>query len=288
MRRIHHPGPVVEPNVQFLPTRSQTVHVKIDAGQSLLASFAGLLAHYGCQSAVARLGQAEIFPAVYVMPALSVSPEHAVYYSDRHFPVGPIQIDGGAVTVGMRDGQPWIHCHASWQESDGTHHCGHLLPEESILACPMSVELTLLLDAGFEVCVDEHTHFSLFKPRPMAGVERDTNQADFQRGWCMRVAPNVDLCQALESFCSELADTPLKVLGGVGSTVGAVFDDGRVVEPFVTELLVESGQVLKRDGQWLAELDVGLVDYMGGVHKGRLARGENPVLVTCELVLVSC
>jgi hypothetical protein len=34
-----------------------------------------------------------------------------------------------------------------------------------------------------------------------------------------------------------------------------------------------------------AELDVALVDYTGGLAEGRLLRGDNPVLMTMELVL---
>ena len=34
-----------------------------------------------------------------------------------------------------------------------------------------------------------------------------------------------------------------------------------------------------------AMLDVALVDYTGGLAEGRLVRGDNPVLMTMELVL---
>ena len=34
-----------------------------------------------------------------------------------------------------------------------------------------------------------------------------------------------------------------------------------------------------------AELDIALVDYLGGLAEGRLLRGDNPVLMTMELVL---
>ena len=91
---------------------------------------------------------------------------------------------------------------------------------------------------------------------------------------------------ALETFCRERGITHAKIQGGVGSTVGAVFDDGRVVEPFVTELLIRKGEVFTNAvGQTQAQLDVSMVDYKGGVSEGRLARGQNPVLVTFELAL---
>ena len=39
------------------------------------------------------------------------------------------------------------------------------------------------------------------------------------------------------------------------------------------------------DGALEAALDVALVDYIGGIAEGRLMRGDNPVLMTMELVL---
>ena len=39
------------------------------------------------------------------------------------------------------------------------------------------------------------------------------------------------------------------------------------------------------DGTLQAELDIALVDYLGGIAEGRLMRGDNPVLMTMELVL---
>jgi hypothetical protein len=39
------------------------------------------------------------------------------------------------------------------------------------------------------------------------------------------------------------------------------------------------------NGALEAELDVALVDYLGGIAEGRLMRGDNPVLMTMELVV---
>ena len=38
-------------------------------------------------------------------------------------------------------------------------------------------------------------------------------------------------------------------------------------------------------GAPVADLDIGLVDYTGGLAEGRLRRGENPVLMTVELAI---
>jgi len=65
-----------------------------------------------------------------------------------------------------------------------------------------------------------------------------------------------------------------------------VFEDGRTVEPFVTELLVRDGAIRpNKNGELAARIDIAMIDYKGGLSEGVLARGKNPVLVTFELVV---
>ena len=70
------------------------------------------------------------------------------------------------------------------------------------------------------------------------------------------------------------------------STIGARFIDGKIVEPFATEIAITSGIIAPGAGGALeSTLEVALVDYTGGIAEGRLIRGDNPVLMTMELVL---
>ncbi len=106
------------------------------------------------------------------------------------------------------------------------------------------------------------------------------------RAFALRLRPNQDFAGALETFCRERGIVSAKLHGGVGSTIGARFADGRIVEPFATELAICSGTIAAGAGGALqAELDVALVDYIGGLAEGVLVRGDNPVLMTMELVL---
>jgi predicted DNA-binding protein with PD1-like motif len=104
--------------------------------------------------------------------------------------------------------------------------------------------------------------------------------------FALRLRPNQDFAGALEGFCRERGIERAKLHGGVGSIIGARFEDGTAVEPFATELLVRSGSVAPNaSGDLEAVLDVALVDYTGGLAEGRLMRGDNPVLMTMELAL---
>ena len=106
------------------------------------------------------------------------------------------------------------------------------------------------------------------------------------RFFALRLRPNQDICGTLEAFCRERRIGRAEIRGGVASIIGAVFEDGRIVEPFATEMFIRSGRIAAaRDGVPEASLDVALVDYTGVLSEGRLRRGANPVLMTVEVAL---
>jgi hypothetical protein len=100
-----------------------------------------------------------------------------------------------------------------------------------------------------------------------------------------RIRPNEDLVGAIESVCVTHGFESATIRGSVGSTVGVRFDDGHVVEDIATEIMVLQGRVSPTASGPCAELDIALIDPRGEVHKGRLTRGANPVLICFELVL---
>lgn len=278
MRSIRHPGPPAPGRIDAVPVALQERALRLPAGRTLLDALVAALPT-GTASAVLTLGQATLAPFAYVMPALSKTPEHAVYFSDRFDAPGPVRLLGASVTYGRQDGQPWLHCHARWQDADGTPHCGHVLPRDAVLATDLPATAWLIDGAAFTVVPDAETRFSLFRPQAKAGAAGGN-------ALTVRLAPNEDVCTALEAVCRRHGIARATVRGGVGSTVGAAFADGRVVEPFVTEVLIRSGRIRPgADGAPVADIDVSLVDHTGGLADGRLARGANPVLVTFELVL---
>jgi predicted DNA-binding protein with PD1-like motif len=186
------------------------------------------------------------------------------------------------MTLGRRDGAPFFHCHGLWTEADGRAGGGHILPEETFVAEPFSVEAFGIDGALFMAEPDPETNFKLFGPLPSASTRTATTSIAF----ALRLRPNQDFAGALEAFCRERGISRAKIHGGVGSTLGARFTEGRTVEPFATELAISAGAIAAgAAGALEATLDVALVDYTGGIAVGRLVRGDNPVLMTMELVL---
>ena len=285
LRRIEHPGPVAAQRQTVVAAQLRRQDWLLPAGDTLRTTLATALAGSGAASAVLTLGSGGLFPFSHVMPALSSSPEHAVYFSSRFVADKPVQLQTATVTLGWRDTTPWLHCHATWADAAGLQRTGHLLPDDVVLATPLQATAWLLDGAAFVVQADAETRFTLFQPVPVpVPVSATANTG--RPALLVRLAPNEDVCSALETICTQYGIHHAQVRGGVGSTVGAVFDDGRQMQPFVTETLVRQGCIRPGpDGKPLAQIEVSMVDHTGGQASGRLARGHNAVLVTFELVL---
>jgi predicted DNA-binding protein with PD1-like motif len=281
MRHILQPGRPSPERIQWAEARGRAFSCKLEAGLPLLEAARRGFAGCGFAGGVLNIRGGALGPLAYVMPALSKTTEHAAFYSDTFRPVGITRLRMAAMTLGQRDGAPFFHCHGLWLEPDGRAGGGHILPEETVVAEPFEMDAFGLDGAVFAAEPDAETNFKLFGPIPSAAAANATSRA-----YALRLRPNQDFAHALESFCRERGIAHARLHGGVGSIIGARFTDGRVVEPFATEMAVRSGMVAQgADGTLHATLDVALVDYQGGIATGRLVRGDNPVLMTMELVL---
>jgi predicted DNA-binding protein with PD1-like motif len=282
MRSIKQPGRPAPERIQWAEARGRAFSFTLQAGVPLLEAARRGFAAEGFAGGVLNLKGGTLGPFAYVMPALSTTGENAAFYSETFRPEGITRLRMGAMTLGSRDGAPFFHCHALWTEADGRAGGGHILPEETVVAEPFEVDAFGLDGAVFTAEPDAETNFKLFGPVPSAASRAQATS----RAYALRLRPNQDFAGALEAFCRERGISSAKLHGGVGSIIGARFADGRSVEPFATEMAVRAGViVLGAEGRLEATLDIALVDYTGGLAMGRLTRGDNPVLMTMELVL---
>jgi predicted DNA-binding protein with PD1-like motif len=283
MRSIAQPGRPAPERIQWAEARGRAFSMTLQAGLPLLEAARHGFAAEGFAGGVLNIEGGALGPFAYVMPALSATGENAAFYSETFRPEGVTRLRTGAMTFGERDRAPFFHCHALWTEADGRAGGGHILPEETIVAAPFVVEAFGIDGARFRAEPDPETNFKLFGPVPSAATAKARATS---RAYALRLRPNQDFAGALEAFCRERGIASAKLHGGVGSIIGARFADGRMVEPFATEMAVRAGAIVSdADGALQATLEVALVDYTGGLAIGRLVRGDNPVLMTMELVL---
>jgi predicted DNA-binding protein with PD1-like motif len=282
MRHVVQPGPPAAERVCWVEARGRAFSFTLEAGIPLLEAARRGFAEAGFTSGVLNFAGGALAPFAYVMPALPKTGEHAAFYSDTFHAVGVSRLKIASMTLGIRDGAPFFHCHALWTEGDGRFTGGHILPEATVVAESVTVQAFGIDGAAFQAVQDSETNFKLFEPV----VARAPATAGASRAFVLRLRPNQDFATSLEAFCSARGITSARLRGGVGSIIGARFSNGSVVEPFATEMAVSSGEVRPAaDGSLAADLQVTLVDHHGGTAEGLLTRGDNPVLMTMELVL---
>ncbi|MFO1147394.1 MAG: DUF296 domain-containing protein [Alsobacter sp.] len=280
--RIRQPGPPAAERIVAVEGRGRGLRLRLAAGSLLLTAVAEALAAAGFPGGAVVLDGLALGPFAYVMPALSQTPDHAAYYSETFRPAGVTRIERGAMTVGLRDGAPFFHAHALWREADGRRSGGHILPLETRLAESAEIEAYGFAGGVFTAVPDAETGFTLFEP---AAGARPGPEVDTEVAWALRLRPNQDLAGALEAFCVARGLGAARLHGGVGSTIGAQFEDGTLVERFATEVFLAGARLEAASRGPLALLDAGLVDFGGDLAEGRLVRGQNPVLMTFEVIV---
>src|SRR6476469_6131357 len=111
MRSISQPGPPSRERIQWVEARGRAFTFTLEAGVPLLEAARRGFAAEGFSSGVLTFTRGTLGPFAYVMPALSKTGENAAFYSDTFRPESVTQTRLGAMTLGMRDGGPFFHCH---------------------------------------------------------------------------------------------------------------------------------------------------------------------------------
>ncbi|MGF7212335.1 putative DNA-binding protein with PD1-like motif [Skermanella aerolata] len=278
-RRVLQPGPAPSERVQWVAGNARLLEFTLEPRLNFIEAIRRPLAEAGGESAVLTLVGGAFGPFTYVVPAPAPTPEHAAYYSEFHRPAGISRLEDAAVTFGRRDGIAFLHCHGVWTGADGIRRGGHVIPDQTVIAEPVRARAWVLDGMAFEAQPDPETNFTLFGP--VSGASASSG-----RFFAARFRPNQDICGALEDFCRSRGIVSAALRGGVASTIGAVFENGSVVDSFATEMFIRSGSISSgTDGALEAALDVALVDHRGNLAEGLLTRGANPILMTLEVVI---
>jgi predicted DNA-binding protein with PD1-like motif len=280
-RTIRQPGPPNAERIAAIPVATTPIDTVLPAGTRFLDALATLLGG-PIDSACLTLRAGAFGPFAYVIPSLPPDATHAAYYSDTRRPPGRSVIETGAITLGTRDGKPFFHCHALWTEANGTRACGHVLPDDTMIAVPIHITGVGITGARFEVHPDPETGFSLFTPRATT-----TPRPGVGQGIALRLAPNQELSHTLEQIGRTAGFRRATVHGGVASIIEARFTDAPDITGYATELAVIGASVrCMPDAGPPTAIDVAIVDYTNDIRTGRLVNDDNPVLMTFEGVLV--
>lgn len=279
-RAIVHPGPIAPERFRAIGCHAHPLTLTARSGMDVNDTIAAAFAAQGFEGGYVRLKNVPMKRLNYVMPAAAPDDTHAAWYSDTFsMPDGTI-LDAG-LHMGRRDGEPFLHCHGSWKSADGRVSMGHLLPFQSEFAQDTPLQALALDGAILDVQKDDETNFPLFTPVARPRMRTDAGL----RALLCTVRPNTDLCMALETAAARFG-LGEAIINGIGSLIGADYEDGTTLTAYASEILVRDGRIApSASGSPQAILDIAMVDLTSNISGGRLMRGKNPVCVTFELLL---
>lgn len=280
LRRILHPGVLAADRHRIAMGRGRRRRLSLKKGFSVNEAVTSALAEAGFESGYVWLCDVVLAPMRYVIPAASPDDRHAAWYSETHAPEGIVRVEQAGVIAGRRDGERFIHCHGLWTLASGARRMGHLLPHDSILDRDAAVDALGVAGAGFEAEEDIETGFKLFVPR----TEDASADVEGARTIVCTIKPNEEIHLVIETICREHGIANAKV-HGIGSLVGADFENGAHVASYATEVMVKRGTVRQTAEGLRSRLDIGLVGMDAAIAEGVLVRGQNTVCVTFELLI---
>ena len=272
MRTIKHPGPIAAERQQVVACEGRPIAVTLAAGIPMETAVAEALKDQEVDSAWLTLSGAPFESLNYVIPDHAPDDQHVAWYSKTH------SLENGLITrlgmiVGQHKGQSFLHGHGLWGDATVEDAFGHILAPNSVLSEPVVAKGIGLIGAQFDRQPDPETNFDLFSVKDLDA--RDQGYA------ALRLAPNQDVTIALETAVHNLGWGSAEVVG-LGSLIGAVFEDGSVLDSHATEFLITDARV----GPDAPTPEIVIVGIDGSkIMSGRLTRGENAILVTAELVL---
>jgi predicted DNA-binding protein with PD1-like motif len=299
-RPVTHPGPVAEDRITAVRGRTRP-HLITDlpTATSDHRHGAGLLTDAviaaveaaGADSGIVEFSTLRLPHISYCFPAAGDA-VHPMLYSETHTSTGTVL--EGTATVGWRrrpveaGGEPtgdlerWVHFHASWVDDAGALRGGHLWPETATAGALERATVWPLHGITLINDFDEETELPVFTPvRAEAVAAAPTSPGDRDAVFA-RVRPNAEIHEIVRGLTAAHSLAGGAVHGGTGSLVGAVFDDGRVVDGPATEVISLAGRL---DDSAVGPLTCTLITARGTVESGRLAAAGNIVGATYDLLL---
>lgn len=287
MQPLVHPGPTTEPRIIAQNVATRRAMCVLTDDRPLIDQLHETLAALGTDSGFAEIHGGDYAPLSYCVPDVATAEKALSFSETREHDAAHLMY--GSVTLGVRDGAPYMHSHCFWQTTDGTFEGGHVWLETEPGHNAPFVVVTGIYGAQWQSTTDPETHMPVFTPVKRRSTMYEAQTAA-EGAVIARVLPNIDITDAVLRVCREAGYETASVRAGLGSFVGATFIDRatgqiRLADGPATEVIALVGDVRTIGGELAVRLTATLVDRHGVIHAGELVPGENLVAATFELTI---
>ena len=172
-RTLVHPGPPAPLRLEHLAARGQRQwRLQLAPGQVLLDALTRAMAAQSVRSAAFALWGGELQTLAYCLPIPDPSGQVIATYGEPRV-LGPATLLRASATLGQgAEGQPMLHCHASFADTQGRLCGGHVLPERTVVgARPVQVLATALDGIDLRLGFDPETRLHMLRPQPAQAQE---------------------------------------------------------------------------------------------------------------------
>lgn len=163
---VIHAGQRQSPRIVSVPTRCTEHLLELPEGADLFSALEQSLTDFAVPGIMAEFVSGDFGHIDYVHPAYGPDAEHPMSFTEAFSVDVPTRLRHASATIGVRDGSPFSHVHASWTGPDNEARGGHLLPGTLAGPAGLTIRLFALDDARLISDVDPETGFSAFAPIP--------------------------------------------------------------------------------------------------------------------------
>jgi predicted DNA-binding protein with PD1-like motif len=165
-RTMVHPGPRAQVRLEHVSASgARQMRIALPRGSNLHDGLTQVLASVGAQAAAMALVGGDLDEVAYCLPVPDPEGQVIATYGAPHVLHGASLLRGSATLGQDAQGQPVIHCHASFSDADGGVRGGHLLTQRTVVGQqPVTVLVSVLDGVALRLGFDPETRLNMLRP----------------------------------------------------------------------------------------------------------------------------
>jgi predicted DNA-binding protein with PD1-like motif len=171
-RTLVHPGPRGDVRLEHATAHGgRQLRISLPAGTGLHEGLTRALADAGVQAAAIALIGGDLDEVAYCLPVPDPEGQLMATYGEPHVLRGARLLRGSA-TLGQNDqGEPVIHCHASFADAEGVVRGGHVLTPRTVVGPrPVTAMVSVLDGVALRLGFDAETRLNMLRPSAQPGL----------------------------------------------------------------------------------------------------------------------